>query len=635
MIKRMSADERARILGRVATGDVRMLLRGNISRRRRATCPALTASLGVLLWAAAPAAQGSDPPLPEARAVVAAYQTLRGWTDAFDLPAPDEAGARFAIEGATGACVALRRSGRLIGVGVDAGGTDRMLRRAAARAFGAVLGDHSVARLPDEIRATVGTTLTVELEVAGAPAPLPGRTWAQIAAQLEPGLDGVAMRRRDTWVMRFPVQLRATDRAGDLQGVLPALAAELGLPARDLQDLLRGGDVGVYRFRTTHLVQREPGAMPVSTYRGDTLVALSSVTRDRIAAFADGIAAHLMARRWPEPADAQQARRHLGIMGDYRPLTDEHRPRIAPPMEQGLAALALARYAAAPEVSETAASSARAAARRILEDLAIVEQGEVDPLVDPAACAVIILAAREIDDTVSELRSEALVKVHRAVDDGMALSPHVRSLVAAALASALSPSSTRIEIARARGALDAAWSGIDRGGTVGLLPWIGWGELDFAAALERPVANADRLVRLRDQLDRARIGPGQDALDLQGAFLLTVPGPTGISRATAQTIRPAAFHATMLRSPLTDAATAPAAMGRHLQTMRYLIQLSYRADGTLPARNRARAAGGIRQATWDSRQPVAAQALGLITAAETLLSLEALSGAPEAPQADF
>ncbi|MDY7109369.1 MAG: hypothetical protein SYC29_12105 [Planctomycetota bacterium] len=38
-----------------------------------------------------------------------------------------------------------------------------------------------------------------------------------------------------------------------------------------------------------------------------------------------------------------------------------------------------------------------------------------------------------------------------------------------------------------------------------------------------------------------------------------------------------------------------------------------------------RAKGGIRAATWDLNQPVAAQAMGLLTAAETLISLDSLA----------
>ena len=78
----------------------------------------------------------------------------------------------------------------------------------------------------------------------------------------------------------------------------------------------------------------------------------------------------------------------------------------------------------------------------------------------------------------------------------------------------------------------------------------------------------------------------------------------------------------MLRDPdLTPPEEAPAALGRHLRTVRYLMQLSVREESTWSVRNPGRALGGIRAATWDSRQPAAAQAIGLLAAAETLAAV--------------
>jgi hypothetical protein len=55
--------------------------------------------------------------------------------------------------------------------------------------------------------------------------------------------------------------------------------------------------------------------------------------------------------------------------------------------------------------------------------------------------------------------------------------------------------------------------------------------------------------------------------------------------------------------------------------MRFLMQLSVRETSQGRVRNAARALGGLRVAPWDSDQAVPAQALGLITAVETLNSL--------------
>jgi hypothetical protein len=44
-----------------------------------------------------------------------------------------------------------------------------------------------------------------------------------------------------------------------------------------------------------------------------------------------------------------------------------------------------------------------------------------------------------------------------------------------------------------------------------------------------------------------------------------------------------------------------------------------------------RARGGLRAATWDCNQPTAAQALGLLAAAETLISLDTLAERAQNP----
>ena len=66
-------------------------------------------------------------------------------------------------------------------------------------------------------------------------------------------------------------------------------------------------------------------------------------------------------------------------------------------------------------------------------------------------------------------------------------------------------------------------------------------------------------------------------------------------------------------------------MDRHLATIRFLMQLTVRETSAWSLQNPARAMGGVRAAVWDADQPVAAQALGLLTAVETLWSLEDLA----------
>ncbi len=592
--------------------------------------------------------------LPDTGGVVNAYLVLRTWVRTFDPPSNSEPEAALQIEGATGVSVILRRQGRVLGMGHDITGDDLMLRRAAGRALLGVLGDPTVSNLPESRRTEIGGSLTIELEVAGGLIPLPGRSFAQIAEQIEPGLDGIAMRRGETIRAMFPSTMLATNTAKRIERMLPSLAVDLGLPARTLSELRSKFGVQVYRFRTMHLTQRAPGRSPFETFRGQRIVSESEVTTERIQAFAEGLCDHLITSLWggDEP---------LGVMGDYSIVADKYTPMFAPPREQGLIAFALARYSSCPQLHKGEAERARDTAQVILEDLANSVEGETDPLTDPLACAAIAYAGSALTEgshdessKIQHLLGEARRRVAATFNLGTGFatpdarpaeeagaaagtpqppSPSGQAILAGAMARLLTMDPSSIEHSKVRAAIDAAWASVPEHQQITLLPWIGWAELDLALATNRPLANSHRLLAIRQLLDLSRIGsaasiPGANpgaragAEDLAGGFALS---GRGLKQADAQTTRPAAFLATMLRdSRLTDPAGAPAALARHLRTMRFLIQLSVNDSALWSVRNPNRAKGGIRTATWDSHQPAAAQAMALLAAAETLLSEDAL-----------
>ncbi len=580
--------------------------------------------------------------LPDPGDVVSAYATLRGWVDGFDLPALTDPAAKVPLRGATGVCVILRRSGRVLGSGVDSTAGDLMLRRAAGRALGEVLGDPAVANLPPSMATRVGGALTLELEVAGRPIPLLGRSPEEIADQLEPGLDGVAIRRGQRWAMRFAAQMRAANTAGRVQHLLAPLAGELGLAPMTLPQLTALENVSIYRLRTTHLAQSRPDASPFETVRGDTIVSEADVTRQAIATLADGIATHLITSLSPmhEP---------LGIMGTYRPAADRYDPLIAPPLEQALTAFALARYSNAPGIDEAIAAEAGQVSRLILRQLGTVAPGEDDPLATAPSCAAIVYAGlvrkQTYEDPVCRpLIAAAIQRVQSAYSPqtgftqadqetgkSYTIAPHGQALVAGALSRLLREGLTRVEAPIVRGAIDAAWDSVPKHQQVTLLPWLGWAESDFAAATGRPPANTHRLLEIRRVLDASRIGspsrPGPP--DLAGGFALAT---SGRSVATAQSVRAAAFLATILRDPvLTPADTAQTSLGRHLQTVRFVMQLAVRDSSAWALRDPSRALGGLQAALWDRDQPLPVQALGLICAVETLASLDALDPAQRNP----
>ncbi len=513
-----------------------------------------------------------------------------------------------------------------------------MLRRAAGRALGEVLGDPVVANLPAAIRATIGPRLTLELEVAGRPIPLLGRSFPEFARQLEPGLDGLAIRRADDWALMFPAQMRAARTAGDVPRQVLPLAVQLGLPAAAPGDLLTRRDVSLYRFRTTHLAQTAPDKRPFSTVRGDVVVARSEVTPRRIAVTADSIAQHLL--RSFSPLNVAP-----GLMGTYQPGIDQYEPLIAPPREQALAAFALARYAQAPRVDPRIARRAAGAGHQILLQLQAQVGGQDNPLADVQACAAIVYAGLEHPRSMQDpaIRPLLVAAAERAIDaftagagfaprdpagrSGQPRSPNGQALVAAALSRLIQRGyrHERLTPQLVRSAIDAAWQAVPEHQQVMLLPWLGWAELDYSEMTGNPPANGARLGEIRRMLNASRIGspslPG--APDLAGGFVLSRAQGTN---PTAQTLRPAAFLATMVRiSHFTPADEAQPAMDRHLATIRFLMQLTVRETSAWSLQNPARAMGGVRAAVWDADQPVAAQALGLLAAVETLWSLDALA----------
>lgn len=605
--------------------------------------------------------------LPNSDDVQAAFATLRDWVSAFETPRMNDDSSRVPIEGATGVCMVLRRSGRVLGIGTDNTGDALMLRRAARNALNDVLSDPVLSALSadllkqqqenpehaltiDALRAQVGAKLTIELEVAGQLTPLIGRSLEQLARKLEPVIDGVALRQGQNIEYTFPSHLRASNAAaaGDPAKLLLNLAIKAGIAIKDIDELARREDLGLYSFRTITLAQNAPDESPRQTLRGDVVVPQEAVNRESIAALADGLAKHLIASLWPQTDDSGPEpveRVQVGIRGDYSVVADQYRPLFAPPLDQALAALALNRYANAGEHGADRAIVAHAvdAAATILRDLSIVTSVEDDPRRDLAACAAIVHAMLEgpwtlKDSTVAALFAEARSRVMQSFEPGSGflnrLDPAQRARtvpapVQAMLAGALSRLLSQPDVESrpkdefVRQAIDEAWKSAPPAQHVALLPWIGWAEADYVAATNQPLAHADDLRLLLEALHESRIGSATHPAtatnaDLIGGFALTgesLAAPT----ATAQTVRPGAWLATALTNPaLVENDKAAEYVAGHLRTMRFLMQLSVRSDNLGAVRNPGRALGGLRNAPWDSDQPVPAQALGLMTAADTL-----------------
>jgi hypothetical protein len=568
------------------------------------------------------------------------------------------------IANSTGVCIVLRRSGRVLGIGTDVAADDLMMRRAAAQAMSQVLSDQALqgmfARLEsdkdnpnrqrdiEQLQREIGRSISIELEVAGKLAPLIGQSLEQMARKLDPGIDGAAMRVNQTWRFAFPSELRSSNTNTEPERMLESLVLMSSFPLRDVRTISQRSDVGIYSFRSTTLSQSGPDRLPQQLFRGDTIVPQAAVTREAVAALADGIARHLIESMWPEPAqDESGTRLHqpqpVGLMGDYQVVSDQHQPLFAPPLDQALAAFALHRYAKIPECDDSTAGLAMHHALRIMRELAQVTDREIDPLSQPLACAAIVYAVSELpalrtDPVVGPLfRNASQIVVNSISESGAfrtadmsdkpsAVPPMSQAMLAGALVRLLSmneDSLARLDREMVRSALDAAWASAPKPQLVDLLPWIGWAEAEFARFTGAPLGHEEDVRLLLDMIEQSWIGGDRSGpLDLHGgmAFVSSTLSADSSPRATSQTLRPAAWVCSVPGDPLyAPVVASPAKLKEgNLATMRFLMQLTLRDPAPVPLRNPKRAIGGVRQSPWDSTQPVAAQALGLLAAAEHL-----------------
>ncbi len=578
----------------------------------------------------------ADDTLPDAANVVMAYMTAQDWVAAFALPGEDDPAAVVPVGNATGVCAIVRRRGRVLGMGIDVQGDGLMLRRAVGRALSQVWTDDVVKRMPDSIRNGLGPELVLELEVAGPLIPLPGRTFDDAARKLEPGLDGIAMRRGERVNTRFPSQMLVSNLAGRVRGLLQGLSTDVGLGARPLNELRGQHGVSVYRFRTTHLGQTAPGKPPIELFRGNEIVYQSTpVDRARLVAIGESIAAHIKSHMWP-------GNEALGLMGDYLPTADRYEPIIALPTDQAFAAFALARFghAAAADGDAMDRAARLDLARDILHALAERTDTEPDPSNDTLAAAMIVHAGLVNDMALAyrparemfERAVRSLIQswdgergfIRVVADEGgdadpqRALPPQQQAVCVSAITRLATTRGDQIEEAGLdlRAMIDRTWTQTPVEFSLNLLPWLAWAERDVADIGMEPT---DATLNHLDSLALALVasqwsGSDADLSDCIGAF--PVSGGGGSRAFDAQSLRPMAFLAMWARSPHASASAESRAAAE--RAVRYLEQLTLGDSAGWRYANTNRIRGGVCSATWDTRQPLAAQAMALLALAELL-----------------
>ena len=551
---------------------------------------------------------------PDENTALDGFLAARAWLDADALPALDAQAAQIELPATNAVCVLLRLNGRLVGVGEDATGDGLMLRRATGRAVVKALGDETIR----SVRATLGDKVTarlsLEIELAGEPTPLLGRTVADAAARIVPGRDGIAVRRGETIVRAFPSRLIASDNADRPDGTIAALLVDAGLPAKDLNQYADTDRVSLARFATIRLRESSPGGAPEVITRGGRAIELVEITPNATMRMAIQLTTRLAGQLVAAPkseqphekphekpqdahsVDAQHADTRL--LGTLNPTADRYDPPFADARQSALAALALAYAARAPQFPEALATQARNDAQRLVSSIALLPDADRPATVD-SVCALALCASSVADDDLradsradlradsranlrKNLRAQLAARVRTQIAAHTSIDPTVSPVpaaFAAAASAALGADGNAAEAARIARAILAAFH--DRPGTL-LQTALPLALLARQSALEPACAAEIRatIASLAEQLAAQQIGA--DPLAFEGMPADLVGGlfpPSGPRmRVDSECLRHAsafafAFPKTAATGAATGAAKAPAALSLATRrSLRFLAQ---------------------------------------------------------------
>ncbi|TVQ34092.1 MAG: hypothetical protein EA376_00735 [Phycisphaeraceae bacterium] len=560
-----------------------------------------------------------------------AYQAIQGWIRAGAVPSEPQ---RVDPQQATGASVTLRLSGAVVGRAsvVDEEGLAvwRASRDAWAEARRRLRPDtrEGADDEPEHAELVERTALiAIDLQIAGPLTPIGGAGLEEAAGEASPGLHGVAARVGRRFEAVFPGTMLATNIT-PAQGLVIAMSAldlpraGIGDPRVNLDALRREHGLSLYRFEVAHLAQVSSDRPPRFLYRGGRVRQMSEINERSLREFGDGLFEHILAHRWvgEEP---------FGLMSAYRPWAgDYEQPMIAEARSQALAAYALARWSALmrTEATEALALHYAEAAASLLEKLA--QETEEGPDIGASATAAALsllaraaLGADSLSAEANELLDRRCLSLAVEMLENQSASAGERAIVAFALARLSSGDEAPVERDRVRAVVRELFRTTSAGDLPSLMPWLGWAEL--AMVEDQPDVPAGVALRsFRSTVWRHQVEPrdvGEEGLDLVGGIVFTrgrAPLPSW------HTLRPLAFIATMLGDDrLTDDEEVGAELLRLMGSIRFVLQLSVDETHMHMFRDRGRSLGGVRLAPWDHRLTPEANAMALLTVAETLESV--------------
>ncbi len=278
---------------------------------------------------------GVAPPLAE---TTAAWFEVRSWLNEGGPPERDRSDARISIPESDRAVVVLRLNGRTVGVGTSLDAGPLALHDATTAAIRDAFADRVLQPFTSEERRRALARLQLEIEIAGKRRPLVGATLAAAASRIRPGLDGMAVRRRQDVAMAFPGRMLSTGTANAQPTTIIRLLRELGLPPKDLPELRRIDSVQLETFESVRIGQDSPDASPRERRRSGEIVPRRPLDRDLVSNLSRDLDERL--RRWRPTAPADGGSKDAAKtmwLGDFSPVSDRYQPLEASPTESMVA----------------------------------------------------------------------------------------------------------------------------------------------------------------------------------------------------------------------------------------------------------------------------------------------------------
>ncbi len=555
--------------------------------------------------------------MPSAGGVMDAYRTVDGWVRGWSYP---EDVTAIDPEGTSGTGVTVRLGGRVLGRGVSFADDGTSVWRAARRAI--VSAREQLPIADDALRAEkeleIAKMLTLEVELAGKLLPWLGGSLNEAALTLEPGLDGIAGRVGERVVGEFPGTMLATGR--DPVAGLQVVMGGLDLPPLEPAEVREDHGAAFYRFRSVHVAQVRPGEEAVFLHRGGRVVGYNEVTGRGVRAHAERVARHIIGR---ERSEAEGG----GLRGTYLAHLDRYEEEAAGAREQAVAAYALAVFAGTEALDQELRGEAAVVARRVLDDLRVLLRE------DPTVHAAWLIAHLRVSAVQGEQAMEnpwaraaldVLIGVHNDTETWGAIGGGERSMIAYAMALAARFGNDSDVGERARGVVRARMLELGMAGIAADMPWLGWAALEVAGDGEVAAAEALRQMRGLCAANEVAQSASGDTADLAGGIVFSRGRRRG---ASWQSLRVVAFLASMLGDErVTEQDEVVREVGALRRQLRFAMQLEAGREESHMYPDPARARGGVRVAVWDQRMPLDAASLALISAGETLRSLEARSG---------